>query len=81
MAKKNIPVPQKKSRTWQYLLVTLVIITHAIEEAIALGSKILLLDSSPRVFENPHAGEMEHRNSREYRELYVLLREEMRSEK
>ena len=59
---------------------TLVIVTHAIEEAIALGSKILLLDSSPRVFENPHAGEMEHRNSREYRELYELLRGEMRSE-
>jgi ABC-type nitrate/sulfonate/bicarbonate transport system ATPase subunit len=58
---------------------TLVIVTHAIEEAIALGSKILLLDSSPRVFENPHAGEMEHRNSREYRELYELLRKEMRS--
>ncbi len=60
---------------------TLVIVTHAIEEAIALGSKILLLDSSPRIFENPHAGEMEHRNSREYRELYELLRGEMRSEK
>jgi ABC-type nitrate/sulfonate/bicarbonate transport system ATPase subunit len=59
---------------------TLVIVTHAIEEAIALGSKILLLDSSPRAFENPHAGEMEHRNSREYRELYELLRGEMRSE-
>jgi ABC-type nitrate/sulfonate/bicarbonate transport system ATPase subunit len=60
---------------------TLVIVTHAIEEAIALGSKILLLDSSPRVFENPkgHAEEMEHRNSPEYRELYELLRKEMRS--
>ena len=60
---------------------TLVIVTHAIEEAIALGSKILLLDSSPRVFENPHAGEVEYRNSRDYRELYELLRGEMRSEK
>jgi NitT/TauT family transport system ATP-binding protein len=59
---------------------TLVIVTHAIEEAIALGGKILLMDSSPRVFENPHAGEMEHRNSREYRELYELLRGEMRNE-
>jgi NitT/TauT family transport system ATP-binding protein len=56
---------------------TLVIVTHAIEEAIALGSKILLLDSSPRVFENPkgHAGEAEQRK------LYELLREKMRSEK
>ncbi|MBI5954262.1 MAG: ABC transporter ATP-binding protein [Chloroflexi bacterium] len=59
---------------------TLVIVTHAIEEAIALGSKILLLDSSPRVFENPHAGEAGHRNSLEYRELCELLWGEMRNE-
>jgi NitT/TauT family transport system ATP-binding protein len=58
---------------------TLVIVTHAIEEAIALGSKILLLDSAPRTFENPHAGEAGHRNSQEYRELCELLWKEMRS--
>ncbi|MCA1900026.1 MAG: ABC transporter ATP-binding protein [Chloroflexi bacterium] len=60
---------------------TLVIVTHAIEEAIALGSKILLLDSPPRIFENPKAGEAGHRNSREYRELRESLWKEMRSEK
>jgi ABC-type nitrate/sulfonate/bicarbonate transport system ATPase subunit len=60
---------------------TLVIVTHAIEEAIALGSKILLLDSSPRVFENPQVGQENHRNSREYRELCDLLWKEMRNEK
>jgi NitT/TauT family transport system ATP-binding protein len=60
---------------------TLVIVTHAIEEAIALGGKILLLDSSPRVFENPRAGEAGQRNSPEYRELCDLLWKEMRSEK
>jgi NitT/TauT family transport system ATP-binding protein len=59
---------------------TLVIVTHAIEEAISLGSKILLLDSSPRIFENPHAGETGQRNNREYLELRELLRKEMRSE-
>ena len=59
---------------------TLVIVTHAIEEAIALGSKILLLDSSPRIFENPHAGETGQRNNQEYLELRELLRKEMRSE-
>jgi ABC-type nitrate/sulfonate/bicarbonate transport system ATPase subunit len=60
---------------------TLVIVTHSIEEAIALGSKILLLDSSPHVFKNPHAGETGHRDSRDYRELYEGLREKLRSEK
>jgi NitT/TauT family transport system ATP-binding protein len=57
---------------------TLVIVTHAIEEAIALGSKILLLDSSPRVFENPHVGQASYRNSQEYRDLCDLLWKEMR---
>jgi len=57
---------------------TLVIVTHAIEEAIALGSKILLLDSSPRVFENPHVGQASYRNSQEYRNLCDLLWKEMR---
>jgi len=55
---------------------TLVIVTHAIEEAVSLGSKILLLDSSPRVFENPQAG----RNSQAYHELCNLLWKEMRHE-
>ena len=57
---------------------TLVIVTHAIEEAIALGSKILLLDSSPRIFENLRVGQVNHRNSPEYRDLCDLLWKEMR---
>ncbi len=60
--------------------ITLVIVTHAIEEAIALGSKILLLDSTPRIFENPQVGQVEYRNSREYQNLYDLLWEEMRND-
>jgi ABC-type nitrate/sulfonate/bicarbonate transport system ATPase subunit len=59
---------------------TLVIVTHAIEEAIALGRKILLLDSSPRIFDNPHVGQVNHRNSQEYRDLCDLLWKEMRNE-
>ncbi|MBI5932171.1 MAG: ABC transporter ATP-binding protein [Chloroflexi bacterium] len=63
---------------------TLVIVTHAIEEAASLGRKILLLGDTPnrqaRVFENPNAGVEGHRNSREYRELCELLWREMRNE-
>ncbi len=63
---------------------TLVIVTHAIEEAASLGKKILLLGAAPnreaRVFENPNAGMEGHRNSREYRELCELLWREMRHE-
>lgn len=60
---------------------TLVVVTHSIEEAVALGRKILLLGAAPnltaRIFDNPNAGKSDHRNSDEYRELCVVLREEM----
>ena len=47
--------------------------------SVSLGSKILLLDSSPRIFENPQAGQANHRNSQEYHDLCDLLWKEMRS--
>ena len=60
---------------------TLVIVTHAIEEAVALGKKILLLGDAPnktaKVFENPNAGQSEYRTSLEYRELCNSLWKEM----
>jgi NitT/TauT family transport system ATP-binding protein len=59
---------------------TLVIVTHAIEEAVSLGSKILLLDSAPRIFENPLAGTDNYRNSQAYHDLCSLLWKEMRRE-
>ena len=63
---------------------TLVIVTHAIEEAAALGKKILLLSVAPnrvpRVFENPCAGPGEYRSSRAYHELCDLLWKEMHRE-
>jgi NitT/TauT family transport system ATP-binding protein len=63
---------------------TLVIVTHAIEEAASLGEKILLLGDVPnhrgRVFENPDAGQRGHRNSRAYHELTDLLWKEMHRE-
>ena len=59
---------------------TLVIVTHSIEEAASLGGKILLLGSSPRIFENPTIQRGEHRNCQEYRDLCNLLWREMRNE-
>jgi ABC-type nitrate/sulfonate/bicarbonate transport system ATPase subunit len=63
---------------------TLVIVTHAIEEAVALGKKILLLDQAPNqnacIFDNPNAGQKDHRGSPTYHELCDLLWKEMQHE-
>src|SRR3990172_9195786 len=60
---------------------TLVIVTHSIEEAAALGKKILLLGAAPNrrtnVFENPNAGQGGYQSSQEYHELCNLLWREM----
>jgi len=63
---------------------TLVIVTHSIEEAAALGKKILLLDDAPNrtanVIENPDAGQSGYRSSSEYHELCDRLWKEMQHE-
>lgn len=63
---------------------TLVIVTHAMEEAAALGKKILVLgqapNTKPRIIENPKAGQTGHRGSREYQELVNLLWKELQNE-
>ena len=63
---------------------TLVIVTHAIEEAVALGKKILLLGNAPNrtacIFENPKAGQNGFRNSPAYHELCDRLWKEMHHE-
>lgn len=60
---------------------TLVTITHALEEAATLGSKILLLgdppNRKPKIIKNPGAGQPGFRNSAEYLSLCKKLREEM----
>lgn len=57
---------------------TLVIVTHAIEEAAFLGRKILLLgpppNTDPVVVENPGAGQPDYRQSAEYFALCRVLR-------
>jgi NitT/TauT family transport system ATP-binding protein len=63
---------------------TFVIVTHAIEEAVVLGKKILLLDAAPtclpHIFENPFVGTRGHRDSKAYQDLCNLLRREMQHE-
>ena len=62
---------------------TLVIVTHAIEEAVSLGKKILLLGNPPnqysRIFENPQAEGVNHRSSQAYHDLCALLWKEMQT--
>ncbi len=64
--------------------ITLVIVTHNIEEAAAMGRKVLLLGAPPnqhaRVFENPTAGRDGHRESRAYQALCQTLRKELSHE-
>ena len=63
---------------------TLVIVTHAIEEAAGLGKKILLLGEAPnrsgRIFENPDAGQSGYRSSPAYHALCDRLWKEMHFE-
>lgn len=63
---------------------TLVMVTHSIEEAVILGKKILLLGNPPnhmpRIFKNPGAGTEAYRHSQEYFELCKLLRAELSHE-
>jgi NitT/TauT family transport system ATP-binding protein len=57
---------------------TLVTVTHAIEEAAVLGERILLLGAAPNreavVLENPGAARAEHRESDEFRAVCRELR-------
>jgi NitT/TauT family transport system ATP-binding protein len=63
---------------------TLVLVTHAIEEAVSLGKKILLLGRAPNqrapVFENTGAGQSQDRDRFADHELCDLLWKEMHHE-
>ena len=60
---------------------TLVIVTHSIEEAAVMGEKILLLGHPPNrqslVFSNPQAGDRHFRETAAYFELCRRLRQEI----
>jgi NitT/TauT family transport system ATP-binding protein len=63
---------------------TLVIVTHAIEEAAGLGKNILLLGGAPnqsgRIFENPGVGQSDYRSTPAYHQLCDRLWKEMHYE-
>lgn len=65
--------------------ITLVLVTHNIEEAAGMGKKILLLGEPPnqdtRIIKNPTLGKPGHRKSREYQELCQTLHRELSYEK
>jgi ABC-type nitrate/sulfonate/bicarbonate transport system ATPase subunit len=60
---------------------TLIMVTHSIEEAVIMGRKILLLgnppNKKPMIIDNPFAGKEGYRNSRDYTELCQNLRRQM----
>jgi len=60
---------------------TLVVVTHAIEEAAVLGRKILLLGAPPNrqaeMIENPGAAQLGYRESAEYQAVVRDLRERL----
>jgi ABC-type nitrate/sulfonate/bicarbonate transport system ATPase subunit len=66
---------------WQEQHLTLVIVTHSIEEAGLLGRKILLLSQPPNtaaeVIDNPNGAVPKFRDSREYYALVRDLRKRM----
>ena len=61
--------------------ITLIMVTHAIEEAAVMGKKILVLgappNTAPRVFDNPPAGQADYRQTTVYLEICKTLRKEL----
>jgi NitT/TauT family transport system ATP-binding protein len=64
--------------------ITLIIVTHSIEEAAFMGKKILLLGTPPNkkadIIPNPSSGRPEFRETNTYQNLCRDLRERMDKE-
>ncbi len=62
---------------------TVMLVTHSIEEAAFLGSRIVVLTSHPgsvyRIFDNPRAGSPDYRKSDDFFHLCTQLRSAMES--
>lgn len=66
---------------WAEQHLSLVIVTHAIEEAVRMGQKILILsrppNTSPMIIDNPQATEPDYRDSPAYTNLVRSLRQQL----
>ena len=66
---------------WQKHQLTMITVTHSIEEAAILGQKILLLDNPPNqkanILENPSFGKRNVRSDPQYLQLCQVLREQL----
>lgn len=58
--------------------ITMVIVTHAIEEAAVLGSKVLVLshppNTTPLILENPNSGSYDYRQGKSFQQTCQTLR-------
>ncbi|MGF7185851.1 NitT/TauT family transport system ATP-binding protein [Desulfitispora alkaliphila] len=63
---------------WKREAITMIIVTHNIEEAVYLGQEILVMTDLPgqieHVFENPHVGNAQFRSSPEYYKFCASIR-------
>lgn len=66
---------------WNSKRITVVLVTHSIEEAIFLGRRIVVLSGHPgrviEVVDNPRVGEKGYRKTADYHALATLLREKL----
>jgi len=66
---------------WKVKRMTLVLVTHSIEEAIFLGQRIIVLSDHPgqvlEIVENTRVGEAGYRKTAEFHALTTLLREKL----
>jgi NitT/TauT family transport system ATP-binding protein len=66
---------------WQNKVITIILVTHSIEEAVFLGQKIIVLSGQPGqvldIVDNPRVGERGYRQTTEFHQLTSTLREKL----
>lgn len=66
---------------WQSRGMTIILVTHSIEEAVFLGQKIIVLSGQPGqvldIVDNPRVGEPGYRKTTEFHQLTSTLREKL----
>lgn len=67
---------------WKKYNYTTVMVTHSIEEALYMGTKIVIMSNTPgkieKVIENPLFGQEDFRDRKEFGELYHEIKEHIR---